>query len=244
MSVPKGYRADSHVFLVPEDAPVTPIQPGWRREYMYRLIKATVTKVLRLQGARFYVHGLEHVPAEGPVIIAGNHIGYYDFISGALPGLLRGHRPTRYMAKKELFDHWLMGPISRAVGHVEVDRSLGAASIDEAVKRLGEGELIGIYPEGTLSETLELKQFKTGAARIAQASGAPLIPIGTWGTQRFWVKAGRKEMGRAHIPVLTLIGPPIDTTGTAEEVTERLKRAVDKLVARAREQYAELENGR
>ncbi len=132
MSAPEGYRADSHVFLIPEDAPVTPVQPGWRREYVYRAIKTTVATVLRIQGARFYVHGLENIPAEGPAegpaIVAGNHIGYYDFMSGALPGLLRGCRPTRYMAKKELFDHWLMGPISRSVGHVEVNRSLGAST--------------------------------------------------------------------------------------------------------------------
>ena len=203
MNTPQGYRADSHVFLVPEDTPVTPVQPGWRREHMYRLIKTTVATVLRLQGARFYVHGLEHVPAKGPAIVAGNHIGYYDFISGALPGLLRGRRPTRYMAKKELFDHWFMGPVSRAVGHVEVDRSLGAASVDEAVRRLGEGELIGIYPEGTLSESLELGHFKTGAARIAQASGAPLIPTATWGTQRFWVKSGPKAVSYTHLTLPT-----------------------------------------
>ena len=244
MNTPQGYRADSHVFLVPEDAPVTPVQPGWRREHMYRLIKTTVATVLRLQGARFYVHGVENVPAEGPAIVAGNHIGYYDFISGALPGLLRGRRPTRYMAKKELFDHWFMGPVSRAVGHVEVDRSLGAASVDEAVRRLGEGELIGIFPEGTLSETLELTRFKTGAARIAQASGAPLIPAATWGTQKFWVKSGRKEMGRAHLPVVTVVGEPVDVSGTAEEATERLKGAVDKLLIEARKLYAELETGR
>ena len=244
MGAPEGYRADSHVFFVPEDAPVTPEQPGWRSEFMYRLIKAAVVPVLRFQGARFYVHGLEHVPAEGPAIVAGNHIGYYDFITGALPGLLRARRPTRYMAKKELFDHWLMGPVSRAVGHVEVDRSLGAGSVDEAVRRLGEGELIGIFPEGTLSESLELSRFKTGAARIAQGSGAPLIPTGTWGTQEFWVKAGRKEMGRAHLPVVTVIGEPVDTAGTAAEVTERLKGAVDKLLVQARELYAELENRR
>lgn len=187
MAAPDGYRVDSHVFYMPVDAPVTPEQPGWRSEYMYRAIKATVVPLLRLQDARFYVHGLEHVPADGPAIVAGNHIGYYDFITGALPGMLRGRRPTRYMAKKELFDHWLMGPVCRAVGHVEVDRSLGAGSIDEAVKRLNEGELIGIFPEGTLSASLELEEFKTGAARIAQASGAPLIPAATWGTQRFWV---------------------------------------------------------
>ena len=148
------------------------------------------------------------------------------------------------MAKKELFDHWFMGPVSRAVGHVEVDRSLGAASVDEAVRRLGEGELIGIFPEGTLSETLELTRFKTGAARIAQASGAPLIPAATWGTQKFWVKSGRKEMGRAHLPVVTVVGEPVDVSGTAEEATKRLKGAVDKLLIEARKLYAELETGR
>lgn len=244
MAAPDGYRVDSHVFYMPVDAPVTPEQPGWRSEYMYRAIKATVVPLLRLQDAKFCVHGLEHVPAEGLAIVAGNHIGYYDFITGALPGMLRGRRPTRYMAKKELFDHWLMGPVCRAVGHVEVDRSLGAGSIDEAVKRLNEGELIGIFPEGTLSASLELEEFKTGTARIAQASGAPLIPTATWGTQHFWVKSGRKEMGRAHLPVVTHIGPPVDTTGTTGEVTERLKGAVDKLLVAARSHYAELENGR
>lgn len=232
-----GYRVDSGVFYIPDDVPEVPVQPGWKHEKMYRAIRRTLAPLLKVQGAKFYVTGLEHMPASGPVLVAANHIGYYDFITGALPGLLQGRRPTRYMAKKELFDHWFVGRISRAVGHIPVDRSLGAGSVDEAVDTLKHGEVVGIFPDGTLSPSFELSDFKTGAARIAQQSGAPLLPSASWGTQRFWTKGRTPQLGRNHFPVVTHIGHPISTEGTPEEVTQRLKDAMQELLSAARQEY-------
>lgn len=231
------YRVENGIFYIPADVPVVPIQPGWKRERMYQAIRNTMIPLLRAQGVKIFVHGLENVPVEGPALVATNHIGYYDFIAGALPGMLRGRRPTRYMAKKELFDHWLLGPVCRSVRHIEVDRSLGADSIATAVERLEEGEVVGIFPDGTLSPSFELSDFKTGAARIAQQSGAPLIPVASWGTQRFWTKGRKPNLGRNHYPIVINIGPAISADGTAEEVTQRLKDAMQELLDASRAQY-------
>ncbi len=232
------YRVDKGVFFIPDDVPPVPVQPGWKKERWYRAVLNAVVPLLRLQGLKFYVNGLENMPTDGPVLVAGNHIGYYDFVSGALPGLLRGRRPTRYMAKKELFEHPLVGPVSRGVRHIEVDRSKGSGSVDEAIARLtGSDEVVGIFPEGTLARSMELEEFKTGAARIAQGSGATLIPCATWGTQRIWAKREKKEMGRTGYPIITNIGPAVSTEGTPEEVTARLKEAMQVLLDEAREEY-------
>lgn len=233
-----NYRVDKGVFYIPEDAPELPEQPGWKNERWYRAILNTVVSVLRLQGLKFYVNGLENMPADGPVLVAGNHIGYYDFVTGALPGLLRGRRATRYMAKKELFDHWLVGKAARGAGQIEVDRSRGADSVDKAIERLTDSdEVVGIFPEGTLARSFELEEFKTGAARIAKASGATLIPSVSWGTQRIWAKRGKVEMGRTKYPIITNIGPAVSTEGSHEEITARLKDAMQVLLDAAREEY-------
>lgn len=239
MSTP-GYRVVDGVFYVPEGTPEVPDQPGWKKERWYQAVRTTMLAIVRAQGARFYVHGLENMPTDGPAVVASNHFGYYDFITGALPGMLRGRRPTRYMAKKELFEHWFVGPVSRGVGHIPVDRSLGADSVITAVERLKEGEVVGIFPEGTLSPSFELSDFKTGAARMAQRSGAPLIPVASWGTQRFWTKGRKPSMGRHHYPVITHIGPPVPADGTPEQVTQRLKDTMQELLDVARAQYNDM----
>lgn len=233
-----NYRVDKGVFYIPEDVPELPEQPGWKNERWYHVILSTVVSVLRLQGLKFYVNGLENMPADGPVLVAGNHIGYYDFVTGALPGLLRGRRATRYMAKKELFDHWLVGKAARGAGQIEVDRSRGADSVDKTIERLTDSdEVVGIFPEGTLARSFELEEFKTGAARIAKASGATLIPSVSWGTQRIWAKRGKVEMGRTKYPIITNIGPAVSTEGSHEEITARLKDAMQVLLDGAREEY-------
>lgn len=233
-----GYRADSHVFMVPESDEILPHQPGWtfRNEGVHRLIKGAVVAAMRAQGVKYYVHGSESVPASGGVLMAGNHTGYYDFIAGAVPGIVRGRRPIRFMAKAELWDSPVRS-LAIAARQIPVDRSKGSDSIDAAVAALKEGELVGIYPDGTLSRSFELSDWKTGAARIAQRAEVPLIPFAIWGSQRFWTKGRKLELGRNHYPIVIFVGEPVDVSGTPEEVTERLVAQEQELLDEARAFY-------
>ena len=116
--------------------------------------------------------GHEHVPRSGGVLLACNHIGYVDFVYGGLAANPSG-RKVRFMAKRELFDHRLTGPLMRSMHHIEVDRGEGLASFNTAVDLLRAGEAVGIFPEATISRAMELKEFKTGAVRIAAAGRRP-----------------------------------------------------------------------
>ncbi len=127
--------------------------------------------------------GTEHVPRSGGVLLACNHIGYVDFIYGGLAANPSG-RLVRFMAKRELFTHRYVGPLMRSLHHIEVDRGAGVASYRTAVEYLRAGEAVGIFPEATISRSFELKEFKTGAVRIAAEAGVPVVPVVMWGTQR------------------------------------------------------------
>lgn len=232
------YRIAGGQFRVPADLPEVEDHPVESKErfyngFMIRFLKA----VLRAQGITVTVVGAENIPATGGALLAMNHTGYYDFIFGEVPGHVRGRRLVRFMAKQEVFDAPAVGPVMRAMDHVAVDREKGAGSVAEAISRLRNGQIVGIFPEATISRSFELKEFKTGAARIAAGADVPLIPMVTWGSQRIWTKGRKKNLGRAHVPVFIHLGPPVDTSGTPEEATARLKTAMSGLLADARAAY-------
>lgn len=208
----------------------------------YQGIVSVARKLMRLQGITITVVGAENIPAFGGALIAMNHTGYYDFIFGGVPAFLRGRRLVRFMAKKEVFDVRGVGAIMRAMKHVPVDRSQGAASIDEAVHHLQCGHLVGIFPEATISRSFELKDFKSGAVRIAGKAGTPLIPMVCWGSQRIWTKGGVKHLGRSRTPIRMHVGAPIALTGDAAADTAALKAAMQQLLDAARTGY-EADNG-
>ena len=157
------------------------------RDITYPPIIAAAKTGFRLLGQRFTMTGTEHVPRTGGVLLACNHIGYVDFVYGGLAANPSG-RLVRFMAKRELFDHALVGPLMRSLHHIEVDRGAGEASFRTAVEFLRQGEAVGIFPEATISRSMELKEFKTGAVRIAAEAGVPLVPVTMWGTQRMMTK--------------------------------------------------------
>ena len=155
--------------------------------------------------------GADHVPREGGVLLACNHIGYVDFVYGGLAANPSG-RKVRFMAKRELFDHRLTGPLMRSLHHIEVDRGEGLASFNTAVDFLRQGEAVGIFPEATISRALELKEFKTGAVRIAAEAGVPLVPVVMWGTQRMMTKDHPRDFSRGKT-ILLRVGDPLHPTG-------------------------------
>ena len=143
----------------------------------------------------------------------------------------------RFMAKKSVFDHPIAGPVMRSMKHIPVDRGSGAASYTHAVDALRAGEVVGVFPEATMSRTLEPKGFKSGAVRMAVEADVSLVPMALWGTQRLWSYDRRSSMKQRNVPVELRVGAPVDPAGDPEAATARLRAAIIELVEAARSDY-------
>ena len=187
------------------------------RDLTYPFIIGSAKTAFRLLGQRFVMTGTEHVPRTGGVLLACNHISYVDFIYGGLAANPAG-RLVRFMAKREIFAHRIGGPVMRSMHHIEVDRGSGEASFRTAVDYLRAGEAVGIFPEATISRSMELKDFKTGAVRIAAEAGVPVLPVVLWGTQRMMTKDHPRDFSRGTTIAIT-VGQPLHPTG-ADPVAE------------------------
>ncbi|WP_165989863.1 1-acyl-sn-glycerol-3-phosphate acyltransferase [Streptomyces sp. YIM 98790] len=195
----------------------------------------TLFKALDL---RFDIAGTEHVPRRGGAVLVSNHIGYLDFVFAGLAAR-PSKRLTRFMAKESVFRGRLSGPLMRAMKHIPVDRAQGEGAFRQALAALRSGELVGVFPEATISESFTLRTFKTGAARLAQQARVPLVPVALWGTQRLWTKGRRRDLGRRHFPVTIRVGRPLqaDPDEPADRVSERLRERVQELLEAAQRAY-------
>ena len=179
-------------------------------EPVYGTVIQVARLAWRLQGLKFTVTGVENLPATGGAVVAINHTSYFDFTFAGLPAYKQGRgRKVRFMAKKEVFDHKITGPLMRSLRHIEVDRDSGAASFEAAVAALKDGELVGVYPEATISRSFEIKEFKSGAARMAIEADVPIVPHIVWGAQRIWTKGHPKKLWRPKVPITVAVGEPI-----------------------------------
>jgi 1-acyl-sn-glycerol-3-phosphate acyltransferase len=211
-------------------------------EVVYTNIIRTAKLGMRVLGQPIDITGLEHLPRTGPGLLALNHIGYVDFIYGGVAPDRIGRR-VRFMAKRELFDHRVSGPIMRACRHIEVDRADGEASLAQAQQFLEQGELVGIFPEATISRAMEIKDLKTGAVRIAAATGAPLVPMVLWGTQRLMTKDHPRDFSRGTA-ISIRVGAPLAVTGTDPiGETAALKSALQGLLDDAITSYPQHVDG-
>jgi 1-acyl-sn-glycerol-3-phosphate acyltransferase len=198
----------------------------------------TARLLWRVQGLRFTVTGIENLPTTGGAVVAINHTGYLDFTFAGLPAYKQGlGRKVRFMAKQEIFDHSVAGPLMRGMRHIPVDRASGAASFDAAVQALKSGELVGVYPEATISRSFELKEFKTGAARMAIAADVPILPHIVWGAQRIWTKDHPKKMWRPKVPIHIAVGEPIQPTLPPTELTALLRSRMEHLLDQVQDAY-------
>jgi 1-acyl-sn-glycerol-3-phosphate acyltransferase len=181
-------------------------------------------------GISFDLVGSEHIPRTGGGVLASNHVSYLDFTFCGLAAR-PSKRLVRFMAKDSTFTHKLSGPLMRGMHHIPVDRSAGAAAYDRAVADLRAGEIVGVFPEATISRSFVLKDFKTGAARMAAAAGVPLIPMATWGGQRIYTKGHPRDLSRGKAVTLA-VGEPFIPAPDDDPVraTEELKRRVGLLV--------------
>jgi 1-acyl-sn-glycerol-3-phosphate acyltransferase len=206
------------------------------RDLTYPGIILTGKALFRALGLRFQMSGTQHVPRSGGALLAFNHVSYVDFVLGGYAAVPSG-RLVRFMAKKEIFDHRIAGPVMRSMHHVPVDRSEGAGSLRHALRLLEAGELVGIFPEATISRSFEVKEIKTGAARIAAAAGVPLIPVALWGTQRIFTKDHPRDLARGKT-ITIRVGEPLQPAGVDPAAdTASLHAALAALVADAIHAY-------
>jgi 1-acyl-sn-glycerol-3-phosphate acyltransferase len=205
------------------------------RDLTYPPIIATAKVAFKLLGLRFDMRGTEHVPRSGGALLVYNHVSYVDFILGGLAANHSG-RLVRFMAKREVFDHRWTGPVMRSMHHIAVDRSEGVASFDEGVRVLRAGEVVGIFPEATISRSFELKEFKTGATRMAAEAGVPLVPVVLWGTQRLKTKGHPQDFSRGKTIAIT-VGEPLYPSGVnslaeTAQLKSRMARMLDETIRR------------
>ena len=205
---------------------------------VYGLARAVLLPPLRY-GIRWTIDGAAAIPEHGPVILASNHVSYLDPL--ALAYLAdRRRRRVRFLAKAELFEKRGLGAALRSIGQIPVSRGTvsAAASLDAAVDALRRGECVAVFPEGTISLDLDPMAGKSGTARLAQASGVPVVPVGLWGVHRILFK-GRKPRWRWGVAEAAVVGPPLSVE-PAEDITaatDRIMAAICAAVARARELY-------
>jgi 1-acyl-sn-glycerol-3-phosphate acyltransferase len=206
------------------------------RDITYPPIILTAKVAFKALGLRFQLTGTEHVPRTGGALLAFNHISYVDFILGGF-GAQPSKRLVRFMAKREIFDHRIAGPVMRSLHHINVDREEGIGSYNEAVRYLRLGEVVGIFPEATISRSFEVKAIKSGATRMAAEAGVPLIPVVLWGTQRMMTKDHPRDFSRGKTIAIT-VGEPLHPTGEdhAKETAE-LRESLSTLLDRTIREY-------
>jgi 1-acyl-sn-glycerol-3-phosphate acyltransferase len=205
-------------------------------EPFYRFGEWIVPPVVAMQGTKFTFHGLENIPQQGGAILAQNHTSYLDWLPPLFAARERGRR-MYFMIKAEMADVKAVNYVIKHARLIPVDRRTGHDAFDVAVRRLREGELIGMHPEATISRSFELREFKTGAARMALKAQVPIIPLIVWGAHRIWPKDHPKKVWRNKVPITVAAGRPLAPQGTPEQFNVMLRSAMNELLHRVQEEY-------
>ncbi|WP_156724585.1 lysophospholipid acyltransferase family protein [Streptomyces apocyni] len=207
-------------------------------ELVYRPVIGAALTLFKALDLKIDCKGAENFPRTGGAVLVSNHIGYMDFIFAGLAARPQ-KRLVRFMAKESVFRNKISGPLMRGMKHIPVDRKQGEAAYAHALESLRKGEIIGVFPEATISQSFTLKSFKSGAARMAQEAGVPLIPVALWGTQRLWTKGRPRHFKRSHIPVTIRVGEPLEAPRDqyAGAITRRLRERMQELLEAAQRAY-------
>jgi 1-acyl-sn-glycerol-3-phosphate acyltransferase len=209
-------------------------------ELVYPPVILGFKTLFRVLDLKLDVRGAEHIPATGGAVLACTHVSYLDFIFCGLAGL-PAKRKTRFMAKQQVFANRIAGPLMRGMHHIPVDRAAGQASYQAAVAALRAGEVVGVFPEATISQSFTVKQIKTGAVRMAEEAGVPIIPVAIWGSQRLWTKGRPKNLTQRHVPVLISVGEAFRPSpqDDLEAQTADLRARMSALLDAAQRDYPE-----
>lgn len=213
-------------------------------DLVYPPVVVAIKLFWKYLGLRFDFQGVDHIPRKGGAILSINHVGYLDFALTGTAALPTG-RYVRFMAKKEVFDNKLAGPLMRGMHHICVDRNSGSASFVAALRALRAGEIVGIFPEGTISVSFEIKDLKSGAVRLAMAAGVPVIPTIVWGSQRIWTKKVKRNLRREKIPIIVEFGEPLyfDKQSDVEASESLLRETMITMLHQVQQKYPDSHQG-
>ena len=205
-------------------------------EPVFRTLEIAATVGAAVVGTRVTYQGLENIPRSGGGVVAINHTSYIDFLPVGMATRKRRRR-VRYMLKAEMRDVRIVDYLISKTGAIPVDRTAGAQAYADAVRQLRAGELVGVYPEATISRSFELKEFKSGAARMALEAHVPIIPFIVWGAQRIWTKDHPKALGRNKIPITVRVGEPLAPVGPVSELDTALRDRMTVLLHQVQDSY-------
>jgi 1-acyl-sn-glycerol-3-phosphate acyltransferase len=180
----------------------------------------------------------DHIPRTGPAILASNHIGYLDFCFVALAPP-RPRRQVRFLARHDIWHRRVVGAAMTRMGQIPVDaHGDPTPALALAEQRLRDGEVIGVHPEGTISPSFVPRTGRTGAVRLARATGAPIVPVAVWGSHRLLTKWRPARLTR-KVAVTIHYGEPFhpDVDVPLERATADLMARITALLARAQADY-------
>ena len=191
--------------------------------------------------------GLEHIPEEGPLLLACNHISYFDPLAQGY-FLEKANRRPRFLAKSELYDHWLLKRVLEGTKQIPVHRGTGSKTpVEEAKRALANGEAVMIYPEGTVTRNPDFTpmEAKTGIARLTLGTDVPVLPVAVWGSQHVWQRDGARSLKFGR-PIWVKAGVPMDFSefegqqddpAVLRKVTEQVMDELTRLVNDLRSRY-------
>jgi 1-acyl-sn-glycerol-3-phosphate acyltransferase len=210
------------------------------RDPIYGLAVGAGRTLFGALGIKPTVTGAAHLPDWGGAVLAITHFGYMDFALVEWIMWKRNRRHIRFLAQKGAFDKPGVGFFLRGMRHISVDMKAGADAYRLAVQALRDGEVLGVFPEGGVSASFEVRELKSGAVRMAAEAGVPVVPVAVWGGQRLMTKsAGSKLREKFGLPVGFAVGAPIHPTPTddAAALTLELQQRLQSLVTSLQQRY-------
>jgi 1-acyl-sn-glycerol-3-phosphate acyltransferase len=215
----------------------------------YQIVK-TILVVFNKIFFRWRFFGQSNIPRTGPVIVACNHISYFDPLCHGYIVVRRGRWP-RFFAKSELWKNPFLKFILGHAKQIPVERGSGEMGpVENAIAQLRGDNAVMIYPESTITTNADLTpmQGKTGVARVALATGAPVVPVAVWGSH--WVKPKkRKAVQKFRRTIMVKAGAPMrfdaglrdrrDDPEVLREATDRVMAELDRLVRELHKVYPE-----
>lgn len=203
--------------------------PPGEPDAWWKVTRAIVRPLLRL-AFRLRVAGTHHLPTEGPAILAPNHVSVLDPILVGMVVDAQG-RTTRFLAAAELFRKPLIGLFLRRLRQIPVRRGRAdRPALDEIAAVIRGGELTGVFPEGRMGDGRDLLPGQKGLARIALLTGAPVIPVGVWGTQERWPRTGLRLRRPLRPKVGVVFGQPIEAAGDPRSPRD-VRRLTERVMA-------------